>query len=156
MGFIEPKEPTMERMLQILEANIPAGRTLRIRNARGATMRVLEGTAWITEEDDTEDYALATGDGRRVGTPGLTLVHAFHPVCLAVENPANGRLEVMLGGGYNEYAFAVFREQAWAMMRAAGRKMRAWSPRFRAPSATPTIPMPIPSRLASGLKRSTR
>jgi hypothetical protein len=141
----------MERMLETLEVTIPRGRTLRIRNASGATLRLLDGTGWITEEDDTNDYVLDTGDTRRIGTRGITLVHAFREARMTIE-PGVAQLE--LGGGYGEYALAVWMEQMAAVARAAGRKMQAWSPRFRARSAIPTIPMPIPSRLGSGSRRS--
>jgi hypothetical protein len=143
----------MERMLETLEVTIPQGRTLRIHDASGMTLRLLDGDGWITEEDDTTDYILGAGEARRIETRGMTLVHAFREARVVIES---GAAQVELGGGYREYAAAVWMEQMAAVARAAGRKMRAWSPRFRAPSATPTIPMPIPSRLASGLKRSTR
>jgi hypothetical protein len=140
----------MERMLETLEVTIPAGRTLRIRNARGTTIRVLEGGGWITEQDDTEDYVLEAGDQRTVGTAGVTLVHALRTARMAV----SGHAAVELGGGYREYAAAVWSGQVAAVARAAGRKMKAWSLRFRGQSAIPTIPMPIPSKPASGSRHS--
>jgi hypothetical protein len=143
----------MERMLETLEVTIPQGRTLRIRNAAGTTLRLLDGAGWITEEDDTNDYILDAGDTRRIGTRGITLVHAFREVRVTIES---GMAQVELGGGYREYAAAVWMEQMAAVVRAAGRKMWAWNPPFRARSAIPTTPMPIPSRLASGSRRSTR
>jgi hypothetical protein len=143
----------MERMLETLDVRIPRSRTLRIRDAAGTTLRLLDGAGWITEEGDTNDYILEAGDARRIGTRGITLVHAFREARVTIES---GVAQVELGGGYREYAAAVWMEQMAAVARAAGRKMLAWSPRFRARSAIPTIPMPIPSRLASGSKRSMR
>ncbi|HEU5310632.1 MAG TPA: DUF2917 domain-containing protein, partial [Candidatus Eisenbacteria bacterium] len=70
-------ENTMERMLETLDLTIPAGRTLRIHDARGTTLRVTEGCAWITEYANADDYVLEAGDARRVAGNGLTLVHAF-------------------------------------------------------------------------------
>jgi hypothetical protein len=142
----------MERMLETLEVTIPQGRTLRIRNAAGATLRLLGGAGWITEEDDANDYVLDVGDARRIGTRGMTLVHAFHEARITIES---GAAHLELGCGYREYAAAVWMAQMAAVVRAAGRKMQAWSLRFRARSAIHTTPMPIPSRLASGSRRST-
>ena len=141
----------MERMLETLEVTIPRGRTLRIRNAAGATLRLVDGAGRITEEDDTNDYVLDAGDARRIGTRGLTLVHACDEARVTIES---GVVQVELGGGYREYASTVWMEQMAAVARAAGRKMQAWSLQFRARSATPTIRIPIPSRRASGSRRS--
>jgi hypothetical protein len=102
----------MEKMLEILDAAIPAGRTLRIRNARGVMLRVAEGVGWITEEGDNDDYALGPGNSRRIGTSGLTLVHAFEDARVALEAGLSSEpFTVDLGGGYNEYAAAVWHEQ---------------------------------------------
>ncbi|MBC8023620.1 MAG: DUF2917 domain-containing protein, partial [Burkholderiales bacterium] len=102
----------MERMLETLDVAIPKGRTMRVRNAKGTTLRMLEGTGWITEESNTEDYTLGAHESRCVGTDGLTLVHAFEDARLALEAPAStGAATVELGGGYREYAAAVWGEQ---------------------------------------------
>ena len=99
----------MERMLETLDLTIPAGRTLRIHDARGTTLRVTEGCAWITEDANPDDYVLEAGDARRVAGNGLTLVHAFKAVRMCVEGRrAAAPTTFELGSGYNEYAAAVF------------------------------------------------
>ena len=99
----------MERMLETLEVTIPAGRTLRIHDARGVTMRVVEGCAWVTEEANAEDYVLDASDERCVAGHGLTLVHAFKESRVTLDGTlAMARPSFEMGGGYNEYAAAVF------------------------------------------------
>lgn len=111
----------MERMLESIEIAVPAGRTLRIHRAKGAVLRVVQGTGWITEEGDTEDYALGAGDTRRIGSAGLTLVHAFDAARLVLESASGSRcVTVELGGFYREYAAAVWREQ----LAGVGRRIR--------------------------------
>ena len=76
----------MERMLETLEVTIPQGRTLRLQAPAGTTIRVVNGTGWITEENDNGDYVLASGDGRRVAATGLILVHAFREARVEIES----------------------------------------------------------------------
>lgn len=112
----------MERMLETMEVKIPAGRTLRIRDARGTPVRIVEGTGWITEEDDPEDYALGPGDSRTIGTQGLTLAHAFEDTRIEL----SGRATVELGSHYGEYAAAVWHEQLRSAAASAMASLRAW------------------------------
>jgi hypothetical protein len=113
----------MEKMLETLDVAIPCGRTLRISHARGMKLRVIAGNGWVTEEGNVTDYALGAGGERRIGTDGLTLVHAFDAARITIEAPAHASsLTVALGGGYREYASAIWRQQLAAV---ASRAMRA-------------------------------
>ena len=149
----------MERMLETLEATIPAGRTLRIRNAAGANLRVMEGTLWVTEENDPGDYILDRGDSRRIGTGGLTLAHVFQETRIAIE-PGDSKVGVALGAGYRQYAAAVCMEQVAAVARRTIAAMRGWAqsglgssatlvdPAGRRPSKVATAGITIPGNSA--------
>ena len=112
----------MERTLETLKISIPQGRTLRVRDAQGLTLRAVEGTLWVTEERDTEDYVLATGECRRIGNRGLTLVYAFDAARVELEASVGAAKPVFeIGGGYNEYAAAVWTTQVGMALRQAWR-----------------------------------
>ena len=102
----------MDRMFETMDVVIPMGRTLRMHDANGITMRVAAGTGWVTERGDPEDYALGAGESRRIGSRGLTLVHAFGDTRLELSAPSGRALPTIeVGGGYREYAAAVWNEQ---------------------------------------------
>src|SRR6059058_4109541 len=52
------------------------GDLIELKDARGATVRVTQGTVWLTQEHDTQDVMLRTGDVWTVERQGLTLVEA--------------------------------------------------------------------------------
>ena len=52
------------------------GDLIELKDARGATVRVTQGTVWLTQEHDTQDVVLRTGDVWTVERQGLTLVEA--------------------------------------------------------------------------------
>jgi hypothetical protein len=47
---------------------------LRLREARGVAIEVLDGCVWITEDGSTQDNFLGPGRRYRVGGDGLVLV----------------------------------------------------------------------------------
>ena len=49
---------------------------LPLRDARGTILRVTRGSLWITQENDTRDLVLRTGDSLAVERDGLTIVEA--------------------------------------------------------------------------------
>jgi hypothetical protein len=59
--------------------------TLRLREAAGATVCAVQGTVWITEENQARDVVLAQGQCYRLRRPGLAIV-----------NPLGGRAAVQL------------------------------------------------------------
>jgi hypothetical protein len=58
--------------------------TVSLPDFRGATLRVARGTVWITQEDDTQDVVLRTGDSWTVEHNGLTILEAQDDVSLCV------------------------------------------------------------------------
>jgi hypothetical protein len=50
--------------------------TVALRDVRGATLHILRGTVWITQQNDSQDIVLRTGDTWTVERNGLTLVEA--------------------------------------------------------------------------------
>ena len=117
----------MERMLETVVVVIPMGRTLRMHDAHGITMRVIAGTGWVTERGDPEDYTLGAGEERRICSRGLTLVHAFGDTRLELSAPLGRALAtVELGGSYREYAAAVWNEQLRHVASRAVAAVRGW------------------------------
>ena len=51
---------------------------LPLAHARGARVRSLRGTLWITQEDDREDHIVNAGESFTVDRDGTTLVSAAH------------------------------------------------------------------------------
>jgi hypothetical protein len=143
-------------MLECIEVQIPKGRTLRVRNARHCQLRVAEGTLWITEERNPTDYVVASGDSCRVTNAGLALAYAFDDTRLEITAAAGslGMPAFQLGGGYNEYAAAVWGTQLRAAAGWMARRFEvsfpSWTRRFPGKSAILTIRTSIPSRPASG------
>ena len=128
----------MERMLETMVLVIPKGRTLRMHDAQGITMRVIAGTGWVTERGDPEDYTLGAGEERRIGSCGLTLVHAFGDTRLELSAPLGRALAtVELGGSYREYAAAVWNEQLRSVASRAIAAVRRWT--GTSPLAEPRI-----------------
>ena len=62
---------------------------------RSATLRVTRGTLWITQEDDTQDVVLRTGDNWAVERNGLTVIEAQEDAVFCV---TGRRLEPVVGG----------------------------------------------------------
>jgi hypothetical protein len=58
--------------------------TVTLPDVRGATLRLTRGTVWITQENDTQDIVLRTGDSWTVERDGLTIVEAQDQVSLCV------------------------------------------------------------------------
>ena len=56
--------------------------TLAINDIRGATLHVLRGTVWITQENDSRDVVLRPGDVWAVERDGLTIIEAQSDVAL--------------------------------------------------------------------------
>ncbi|HEY2816716.1 MAG TPA: DUF2917 domain-containing protein [Casimicrobiaceae bacterium] len=52
------------------------GELVELNDSRGTTVRVTQGTVWLTQEHDTQDVVLRTGDVWTIERQGLTLVEA--------------------------------------------------------------------------------
>jgi hypothetical protein len=55
---------------------LKANQTLRLRDSAGSTVCAVEGSVWITEENQAEDIVLDPGGCHRLSRPGLAIVHA--------------------------------------------------------------------------------
>ena len=56
---------------------LSARQTLRLRDAAGSTVCALEGSVWITEENQPRDIVIENGACYRVRHAGVTLVNAL-------------------------------------------------------------------------------
>ena len=67
----------------------------RIENAKGVRVSCVRGAAWITQERDTRDMILASGQSVVLDRPGLAVVYAFKDAMItlgeAVQLPAPHR-----------------------------------------------------------------
>ena len=69
--------------------------TMTLPDVKGATLRIMRGTVWITQEDDTQDIVLRAGDTWTVERNGLTLLEAQSDVSLCI---VGRRVETLLAG----------------------------------------------------------
>lgn len=53
------------------------GQALKVRDGEGSTLRALEGSVWITEENQRKDVVLKPGDAYRLRNRGLAIVLAL-------------------------------------------------------------------------------
>ena len=51
--------------------------TLRVVDGEGTTVCAVEGSVWITEENQPNDIVLAPGDSYRLRQPGVALVNSL-------------------------------------------------------------------------------
>ena len=58
--------------------------SLPLQDMRGATLCVLRGRLWVTQENDTRDIVLNAGDAWAVERDGLTIVEAQADTSLVV------------------------------------------------------------------------
>jgi hypothetical protein len=51
--------------------------TLKVVDAAGSTVSAIEGSVWITEENQPNDIVLTPGDSYRLRKPGVALVNSL-------------------------------------------------------------------------------
>jgi hypothetical protein len=74
---------------------------------RGAILRCLRGTLWITQEGDREDHFVHAGEGYTVNRDGVTLVTAPRgPSTLFVTRPRPQREGLLTRGALRWRRFA--------------------------------------------------
>ena len=56
--------------------NLARGYLVRIENARDMQVRVEKGAVWLTQECDTRDVMLESGDSFRLDRDGIALIEA--------------------------------------------------------------------------------
>jgi hypothetical protein len=81
---IHEKETAMRIELQPGALRLARGQTIKLIDALGSTLRVAEGSVWVTEEDVPRDVVLGAGAAYRLSRNGLALVHAFGDATVAL------------------------------------------------------------------------
>jgi Protein of unknown function (DUF2917) len=77
----------MGTRFSIRPLHLKTGHSLEISDGKGFTLACLEGSAWITQSDDTRDIVLLAGQTSVLDKPGLALVcAAAGPATLAVQS----------------------------------------------------------------------
>jgi superfamily I DNA and RNA helicase len=71
------KETAMKLELQSAGLRLAPGQMLKVRDGAGSTVCALEGSVWITEENQTRDVVLQPGRCYRLRNTGLAIVHAL-------------------------------------------------------------------------------
>jgi hypothetical protein len=56
--------------------DLAARESMSLPNLRGTTLRIMRGSVWITQENDTHDIVLRAGDTWVVEKDGLTILEA--------------------------------------------------------------------------------
>lgn len=60
------------------------GALLRLRHRLGATVTVVRGRVWVTQDSDRRDVVLDAGESFVIDRPGLAIVQAFGAACVDV------------------------------------------------------------------------
>jgi hypothetical protein len=76
-AHVKSKETSMRIELEGGAVKLSANQTLKLRDSAGATVCVVEGSVWITEENHTRDIVLSTGGCYRLRHAGLALVNSL-------------------------------------------------------------------------------
>ena len=67
--------------------DLNAGQFVTLENACGTEIRMQDGSAWVTEEGDPNDFTLAPGQAHTVTHAGRTVVQAMDPAKIVlIEN----------------------------------------------------------------------
>ncbi|OGA65200.1 MAG: hypothetical protein A3G83_03305 [Betaproteobacteria bacterium RIFCSPLOWO2_12_FULL_68_20] len=67
----------MNLITDALQATLHIGQTLCLRDALGMEIRVREGSLWLTQERDAQDYVIGTGGSFRIDRQGAVLLTAL-------------------------------------------------------------------------------
>ncbi len=70
---------------------------LALEQARGARVKSVRGTLWITQEGDREDHVVRAGESFTVERDGVTLVSAAQGACTVMVSRAMPQLTGALG-----------------------------------------------------------
>ena len=65
--------------LQLVKGSVRLGpnQTLKVVDGKGSTVSAIEGSVWITEENQPNDIVLTPGDSYRLRKPGVALVNSL-------------------------------------------------------------------------------
>lgn len=70
--------------LQSAGLTLARGKPIRVRGGAGSTLKVLQGSVWVTEENNPRDFVLQPGQRLRLAGSGLAIIEAFSDAALAV------------------------------------------------------------------------
>lgn len=103
-----------------IHAVIHKGRTLRLNDGAGFTLRVLEGRAWLAEERSAGDRVLDAGDAAQIDCLGLVLVYAFTEARVEIAPSGEAPAPAMeIGGDHRHIMWMIF----YATLAGAARAM---------------------------------
>jgi hypothetical protein len=71
------KEYTMTLQLKKGAVKLGPNQTLKVVDGAGSTVSAIEGSVWITEENQPNDIVLAPGESYRLRKPGVALVNSL-------------------------------------------------------------------------------
>jgi DUF2917 family protein len=71
------KEQTMQIELRSGAVRLGPNQTLKLLDAAGSTVCAVEGSVWITEENQPRDIVLEPGSRYRLQHPGTALVNSL-------------------------------------------------------------------------------
>lgn len=74
--------------------SLPAREAITLPHVGGATLRVTQGTLWLTQEDDPQDIVLRSGDNWVVESNGDTVVEAQNDAVFCVVGPQAATLRL--------------------------------------------------------------
>jgi len=74
--------------------SLPAREAITLPHVGGATLRVTQGTLWLTQEDDRNDIVLRAGDNWVVESNGDTVVEAQNDAVFCVVGPQVATLKL--------------------------------------------------------------
>jgi hypothetical protein len=74
-AHVKRKEADMRLELEGGAVKLNPHQTLRLRDSAGSTVCAVEGSVWITEENQARDIVLGKGACYRLRNAGLALIH---------------------------------------------------------------------------------
>ena len=96
---------------------LDAREAVTLNDVRGSTLRVTRGTLWLTQENDSNDVILRTGDNWVVERQGATVLEAQDDVVLCVV----GRHVEPTQAAANDASFVDWRDWVDRMVLRSGR-----------------------------------
>ena len=66
------------------QLRLERGAQLKLRDAAGTAVSVLEGYVWITEENNPSDILLQPGQSFRLASTGLSMIEALSSASISV------------------------------------------------------------------------
>jgi len=88
----------MATLIRRTELQLAAAELLGLDEIRGAQLRCVEGSVWLTLDGDARDVFLSPGDRFVVDRDGVTLLHALAPTRLQVETGGEAAVLAPAGG----------------------------------------------------------